>query len=248
MGDGDAIGHLTFEDAWRHAEGAAGWLTRAQGSALFDAARAVPADHWIVEIGSHCGRSTVVLAAAKAPQVPLLAVDPFDDPRWGGGTKAHDEFKQTLRSAELLDEVRTFRGLSREAANASIARPVGLLFVDGAHDRASVLTDIDGWTRHLDDRATLLFHDAYSSPGVTIALFERYFGVARAQYLGSVGSLAHIDLSPRHLTLSQRVASAGRMIGRLPWFVRNLGVKVALRRGWSGAHRALGHPGAEYPY
>lgn len=159
----------------------------------------------IVEIGSHCGRSTVVLAAAKGPRVPLLAVDPFDDPRWGGGSQALDEFERTLRSADLLEEVKAFRGLSVEAANAGIARPVGLMFVDGAHDRASVLTDIDEWTPHLDDRATLLFHDAYSSPGVTIALFERYCGTAHAQYLGCVGSLARIDLG--HLSFRERLVS-----------------------------------------
>ncbi len=238
--------HLTFEDAWRHAEGAHGWLTRAQGSALFDAARAIPAGQWIVEIGSHCGRSTVILAAAKAPKVPLLAVDPFDDPRWGGGPKALEEFERMLRSADLLEEIKTFRGLSVEAANAGIARPVGLLFVDGAHDRASVLTDIDGWSRHLGDRATLLFHDAYSSPGVTIALFEKYFGAARAQYLGSVGSLARIGVGP--VSLPERLASTARMVGRLPWFARNLVVKVALRRGWSTVHRALRHPGENHPY
>lgn len=246
MADESDTEHLTFEHAWLHAEGANGWLTRAQGSALFDAARAVPANHWIVEIGSHCGRSTVVLAAAKLPQVPLLAVDPFDDPRWGGGAEALDEFERTLQSANLLEEVRTFRGLSREAADAGIARPVALLFVDGAHDRASVLTDIDGWTPHLVDHATLLFHDAYSAPGVTIALFERYFGVARAQYLGSIGSLARIDLGD--LTFRERFASAARMLGRLSWFARNLAVKISLRRGWLSVHRALGHPEAEYPH
>ncbi len=246
MDDETDIGRLTFEDAWRHAEGVEGWLTRAQGEALFHAAQAVPMGRWIVEIGSHCGRSTVVLAAAKASEVTLLAVDPFDDPRWGGGSKALDEFERTLRSADLLDEVKAFRGRSLEAANARIARPVGLLFVDGAHDRASVLTDIDAWRQHLHDRATLFFHDAYSSPGVTIALFERYVGAARAQYLGSVGSLARFDMGA--LSLRERLVSTARMVGRLPWFARNLTVKVALRRGWSTVHRVLGHPGGEYPY
>jgi len=246
MTDEADIENLRFEDVWRHAEGADGWLTRAQGSALFDAARAVHPGSWIVEIGSHCGRSTVILAAAKAPEVPLLAVDPFDDPRWGGGSKALAEFERTLRSADLFDEVRTFRGLSVEAANAGIARPVGLLFVDGAHDRASVLTDIDRWTPHLEGRATLLFHDAYSSPGVTIALFERYFGASYARYVDTVGSLARIDLGD--LTLRERQVSTTRMIRRLPWLVRNLAVKVAVRRGWSTVPRALGHSGEEYPY
>ena len=53
-----------------------GWLTEAQARTLWDEARVVPAGALIVEIGSHQGRSTVVLAAA-APRARVIAVDPF---------------------------------------------------------------------------------------------------------------------------------------------------------------------------
>ena len=41
-----------------------GWLTHDQARVLYDEAAAVPAGGCVVEIGSHHGRSTVVLAAA----------------------------------------------------------------------------------------------------------------------------------------------------------------------------------------
>ena len=165
---------VAFSDAWIQAEPVEGWLTEEQGKTLFDAAQSVPSGQWIVEIGSHHGRSTLLLAAAKSDGVRLLAVDPFDDPRWGGGPAALSRFQGTLRGAGLLDQVETFPGVSADASSAWDRGSIGMLFVDGAHDRASVLTDIDGWAPHLADRASILLHDAYSSPGVTIALFERY--------------------------------------------------------------------------
>lgn len=251
----DILAHVTpsatstpksFEQAWEIANGVEGWLSREQGLALFEAARAIGPGEWIVEIGSHRGRSTVLLAAGKGAHVRLLAVDPFDDPRWGGGRETLAMFEDTLRGAGLLDEVQTFRGLSVEAAAAATAHPVGLLFVDGAHDRASVLLDIDCWTPHLAPQAVLLFHDAYSSPGVTVALFERFLLSRRARYRGCVASLARIDHGPERSARS--AVSATLMMARLPWFARNLLIKLALRRRWPAIHRALGHPGTQYPY
>jgi predicted O-methyltransferase YrrM len=236
----------TFDDAWREAELAEGWLTMAQGHALFEAARGVTTGSWIVEIGSHCGRSTVLLAAAKAKGVGVLAVDPFDDPRWGGGPDALTDFESTLRRAGLLETVETFRGISEDASRTWNRGRIGMLFVDGAHDRASVLKDIDGWAPHLAPRATVLFHDAYSSPGVTLALFERYFGGAEFEYLGTVGSLAR--LRKTRLKGILRLRSSLRMLADIPWFGRNLAVKVAIRRRWSLLQRVLRHEGSVFPY
>lgn len=237
---------IGFPEAWAKAEPVEGWLTLDQGRALFEAAQAVGSGRWIVEIGSHHGRSTLLLAAAKNDGVQLLAVDPFDDPRWGGGAAALTTFQATLRGAGLLDQVDAFSGVSADASATWDRGPIGMLFVDGAHDRASVLTDIDGWAPHLADDASIFFHDAYSSPGVTVALFERYFGRPRGEYLGSAGSLAHIKNAP--LRRGSRAISAARMLGRLPWFARNLAIKIAIRRGWGLTQRALRHSGAAYPY
>ena len=80
---------MTFEHAWSHACAAEGRLSRDQGLTLYEAARRVSPGTWIAEIGSHCGRSTVLLAAAKPAGVRLLAVDPFDDRRALGHSGPH---------------------------------------------------------------------------------------------------------------------------------------------------------------
>src|ERR1700677_2029847 len=77
----------TFSTAWDRAQRIDGWLTEGQARLLFDAARRAPAGQTIVEIGCHHGRSTVILATAKATGVRLLAVDPYGDERWGGGSE-----------------------------------------------------------------------------------------------------------------------------------------------------------------
>jgi predicted O-methyltransferase YrrM len=235
---------MDFTEAWQQAESVDGWLTQGQGRTLSQTAQAVSPGHWIVEIGSHCGRSTVLLAAAKKDGVGLLAVDPFDDTRWGGGPHALINFQETLSAAGLLDAVKPFRGVSAEAAQEWEGEPIAMLFVDGAHDRESVLADIDGWDSYLTPDATILFHDAFSSPGVTIALIERYFGRAGIEYVGSVGSLAQI----RKTQQAARIKSSARILLRLPWFARNLAVKVAIRRRWPRVQRAMRHEGGAFPY
>jgi predicted O-methyltransferase YrrM len=219
-------------------------LTEAQGRALFDTAATVPPGCWIVEIGSHCGRSTVLLAAAKQEGVRLLAVDPFDDPRWGGGPEVLVNFEATLGRAGPRDQVETFRGVSADAARAWNGDPIGMLFVDGAHDRRSVLTDIDGWTPYLAPTASALFHDAFSAPGVTVALLQRYIGRPGYEYVGSIRSLVQLRKTSQG---SVAKSSAGLLL-RLPWFARNIAVKIAIKRDWQWAQHALGHRGRGYPY
>ncbi len=73
----------TFAEAWSSADGIEGWLAECHARMLYDAASAVAPGAAIVEIGSHHGRSTVVLVSAKPVGTRLLAVDPYGDPRWG---------------------------------------------------------------------------------------------------------------------------------------------------------------------
>jgi predicted O-methyltransferase YrrM len=235
---------MDFLDAWPQVESVEGWLTKDQGRMLFETARTVSPGQWIVEIGSHFGRSTVLLAAAKAHGVRLLAVDPFDDPRWGGGPDAMINFRATLSSAGMLGEVQAFRGVSADASKAWNGEPIGMLFVDGAHDRESVLVDIDGWALYLTPDASVLLHDAFSSPGVTVALIQRYFGRPGVEYIGSVGSLARVRRTPQ----AARVKSSTRILLRLPWFARNLAVKTAIRRRWPTVQRLLRHRSDTFPF
>jgi len=52
----------------------------------------------------------------------------------------------------------------------------------------------------------------------------------------------------RTLGARERSVGALRLAGLLGYFVRNFGVKVAMRRGWLGAVRLLGHHEEAYRY
>lgn len=61
----------------RFSAGISGWLTRHQADVLAAHASAVPAGGTVIEIGSHQGRSTVVLGSSVPEGARVVAIDPF---------------------------------------------------------------------------------------------------------------------------------------------------------------------------
>jgi predicted O-methyltransferase YrrM len=236
----------SFESAWEYSVNVQGWMTREQGLALFRAARAAPASTRIVEIGSHHGRSTILLAKGAGADISVLAVDPYDDDRWGGGVSSSDIFRSNLEKAGVSRRVEVFRGTSEQALPAYDKRPIGLLYIDGAHDLPSVLIDIDGWEPYTIDGATIAIHDAFSSIGVTRAILKRHLFNRSFKYVGSVRSLALFRR--QKLSVLGSAVSGLRTLGRLSYFLRNVLVKLGRRRNWRWAQRALGHYDAADPY
>jgi hypothetical protein len=247
-----------FEAAWAIASEIEGWLSEEQGAVLYRAARAVSDDTWIVEIGSHHGRSTVLLAAAKPPTTNLLAVDPFPDPPWGGGDAAYQTLCENLDRIGLRDEVNIFHGTSEKAATAARlvfevaskdeaglgdgensepqvrkARDygIGLLYVDGLHDRHSVLADIAGWEHLVVENGVVCFHDAFFRLGVTLALLQKHLMNTQFRYVGSTGSLA-VFVREKVVPASLALTDSLRLLSRFHYLARNAIVTAALRNGW----------------
>ena len=67
-----------FADVFESVRDIDGWLTGDQARLLYDRAAALAPGAVIVEIGSHHGRSTIVLAKA-APEAQIVAVDPYEE-------------------------------------------------------------------------------------------------------------------------------------------------------------------------
>jgi predicted O-methyltransferase YrrM len=227
--------HRSFEEAWALAADVEGWLTPAQGKALFEAAAAVPGGQAVVEVGSHRGKSTILLASGLRDDVTLTAVDPFDDPRWGGGPESLSVFQANLERAGVADKVSLFRGLSRDAAREWAGPPVGLAWIDGAHDLASVLVDLDGWDRHVADGGTLMVHDAFSAIGTTEAVMRRLWWSRRYRYVGCERTLVAFRKERR--TTREAVVDAARLGRRLGFFARMVAIKIARRKGQPGIER-----------
>jgi predicted O-methyltransferase YrrM len=232
-----------FEAAWAVAEGVEGWLLKEQGRALFEAAGRLRRGTAAVEIGSHRGKSTVLIALGLPAGARLVAVDPFDDPRWGGGPESLEQFQDNIARAGVADRVDQFRGLSAEAAASWTGPSVGLLWVDGAHDVASTLADFDGWLPHMAVGGEMFVHDAFSAVGTTRAILRRLWFSPHVAYTGCVRTLVKFRVGPQPPTA--RVVSGVHLATRLPFFVRMVSIKIARRRGWRTLERRLMHGGNE---
>jgi predicted O-methyltransferase YrrM len=211
-----------FEDAWTLAESIPGWLTRAQGQALWDAAASVPAHGVIAEIGSHQGRSTVVLARqAINADARVIAIDPFVAGAVFGGAATRGRFERNIRDAGVEPAVRLITERST-ALRPAWTESLAMLYVDGKHDYWTARDDLR-WAVHLPPGAPVLVHDAFSSIGVTAAVLVHVLPGDTLRYVGRTGSLAAFRVGQP--TRRDRA----RIVGELPWFVRNVVIKVGLR-------------------
>jgi hypothetical protein len=85
-------------------------------------------------------------------------------------------------------------------------------------------------------------HDAFSSVGVTLALLVHALPARDLTYVGRTGSLA--TFVKRRPTVRDRL----RMVAQLPWWARNLVVKILLRLRLRCLAGLLGHRGEYDPY
>jgi predicted O-methyltransferase YrrM len=225
-----------FEDAWATAAPIGGWMTRAQGRCLWDAAQRVGSGARILEIGSHQGRSTVVLAtAAKRNGSTVIAVDPFVPGAMFGGAATRTRFEQNLSDAGVSDVVRLIAHPST-AIRPAWDEPIAMLYIDGKHDYWTVRDDLR-WTEHLPAGAAVLVHDSFSSIGVTLGLLIHVLPGRALRYVGRAGSMARFEVA------APSAADRLRMARELPWFLRNVAIKIGLR-----AARLVGYRGTADPY
>ncbi|MET0882553.1 MAG: class I SAM-dependent methyltransferase, partial [Acidimicrobiales bacterium] len=93
---------------------------------------------------------------------------------------------------------------------------------------------------------TLLIHDTFSSVGVTLAIGATLLTSPRFRYVGRSGSMTEYrrqDLDPR-----DRVRNAGRQAAQLPWFFRNVLIKVLIVAKLGRFTRLLGHAEPTWPF
>jgi MMP 1-O-methyltransferase len=154
---------LDIDSASQAADLVEGWLSEAQGRALYAAAAAVRHRGSIVEIGSWKGRSTVWLAyGARAAGARIHAVDPHQDSREDPGAKTLAEFKANLVRAGVDQTVEAMVMTSAQAA-AVLTGPVELLFVDGDHSFQGARSDADIWLPRVITGGVVMFHDVATS-------------------------------------------------------------------------------------
>jgi SAM-dependent methyltransferase len=242
---------LSVEAALAAAEGVEGWLSDEQARRLYERARE---GRRIVEIGSFRGRSAIVMAHAAGEGAEVVAIDPHAGgdrgpqeiaPDAGRGDADFEAFHANLARAGVADMVRHVRRLSADALD-EVAGPVDVLYVDGAHRYGPARDDLDRWGARLRPGGCMLVHDSFSSVGVTLAIMRLLLVGAEFRYLGRSGSRAEYRREP--LSLGGRVRNAARQIAELPWFARNLAVKLAIVLRLRPVARLLGHRSGPWPY
>ncbi|GGZ11096.1 class I SAM-dependent methyltransferase [Streptomyces poonensis] len=162
-------------------EAAKGFMPVREGLALYEAA--VGAGRLglpLLEVGTYCGRSTILLAdAARRSGVTAITVDHHrgseeQQPGWDyhdpstvdpevGLMDTLPTFRRTLRKAGLEDHVVAVVGRSPQVA-AFWRSPLGFVFVDGGHTDEHAGADYEGWAPHVAEGGLLVIHDVFPEP------------------------------------------------------------------------------------
>ncbi|MFZ4718064.1 MAG: class I SAM-dependent methyltransferase [Ilumatobacteraceae bacterium] len=245
----------TFDEALVQVADVQGWMSPDQAERLYRAAASTRPGDQIVEIGSFQGRSTIVLASAAPAEVPVVAIDPhagndrgpqeiegFAEEAQGD----HERFNANLVAAAVADHVRHVRAFS-DTAHAEVQGEIAVLYIDGAHRYAPARTDIRDWGARVTPGGTMLIHDSFSSVGVTLAILRELMVSGRWRYVGRARSLtefrADLDGTPK-----SRALNALRLAAQLPWFAKNLLIKVLITVKLGGVLRAITGREPEWPY
>jgi Methyltransferase domain len=211
-----------FPLVWEFASGVSGWLTEAQAELLWETAEQLPQAPLVVEIGSHQGRSTIMLAAAAASRSgQVVAIDPFVDGRLFGGSGTRELFEQNIAGAGLTDSVELLPEYSTRAL-PRWTRRIDCLYIDGKHDYWTLSDDLN-WSRHMPAGGPVLIHDCFSSIGVTLGILVHVLPSRTLTYERRVGSLALFRVA------TPTAADRLRIIAEIPWWLRNVAIKVLLR-------------------
>jgi MMP 1-O-methyltransferase len=157
-----------------------GFMPADEGRALYDTAVRYLDGGVGVEIGTYCGKSTVLLgAAAQQTGAVVYTVDHHHgseehQPGW----EYHDSsmvdpvtgrfdtlptMRHTLDAADLDDHLVAIVGKSPVVARGW-RMPLRLLFIDGGHTEEAAQRDFDGWARWVEPGGALVIHDVFPEP------------------------------------------------------------------------------------
>ncbi|WP_406402885.1 class I SAM-dependent methyltransferase [Streptomyces sp. NBC_00879] len=162
-------------------EAAKGFMPVREGLALYAAAaEAGGLGLPLLEVGTYCGRSTILLAdAAREAGTTAVTVDHHrgseeQQPGWDyhdpqtvdpeiGRMDTLPTFRRTLHRAGLEDHVIAVVGRSPQVAKMW-STPLGLVFIDGGHTDEHAAADYEGWAPHVAEGGLLVIHDVFPDP------------------------------------------------------------------------------------
>lgn len=168
------------EGLWAAYLATTGFLPEDEAAGLFRAALQGAALGPIVEIGTYCGRSTILLADAARRHAQLVVTvdhhrgseehqpgEGFHDPDLTdpvtGRVDTLPTLRRSLERAGVEDHVVTVVAASHRAARVW-STPAGMVFIDGGHSEAAARRDLEGWAPHVLVGGLLVIHDVFEDP------------------------------------------------------------------------------------
>lgn len=162
------------------AEQVQGFMPSDEGQALYQAALRYLDGGVGVEIGTYCGKSSVLLgAAAQQTASVLYTIDHHHgSEEHQAGWDYHDAsmvdevtglfdtlptFRRTLDAAALDDHLVAVVGKSPVVARGWRS-PLQFLFIDGGHTEAAAARDFEGWAKWVTAGGGLVIHDVFPDP------------------------------------------------------------------------------------
>jgi len=159
-----------------------GWLDDDEADLLIGATahalRELPEAGAVVEVGSYCGRGTVVLGSvvkAVRPTARVWSIDPHDG-KLGAADRyvtvgpSLEKLKANVAAAGLADIIKI---LQASSAQVPCQEAIVMLLIDGLHDYANVARDFSHFEPCVADGGYVAFHDyAGYFPGVVAFVNE----------------------------------------------------------------------------
>lgn len=190
-----------------------GFMPADEGRALYEAALEYLRDGAGVEIGTYCGKSTLLLgAAAQERNSVLYTIDHHHgseehQPGWEyhdasmvdavtGRFDTLPTLRRTLDAAELDDHVVAVVGKSTTVARGW-RTPLQLVFIDGGHSEAAAAADFDGWAKWVSAGGALVIHDVFANPDdggqAPYHIYRRALDSGQFREVSATGSLRVLE-------------------------------------------------------
>jgi MMP 1-O-methyltransferase len=198
------------------AEQVIGFMPADEGRALYDAAMRYLDGGVAVEIGTYCGKSTVLLgAAAQQSGGTLYTVDHHHgSEEHQVGWEYHDTtmvdpvtglfdtlptLRHTLDAAGLDEHVIAVVGKSHVVAR-SWRTPLQFLFIDGGHTEEAAQRDFAGWAPWVVVGGGLVIHDVFPNPDeggqAPYHIYQRALDSGEFREVSATGTLRVLERVP----------------------------------------------------
>ena len=199
-------------DVLAHATAAKGFMPDDEGALLYRSAADRAPHGPLLEVGTYCGRSAILLGGAVREHGGAAGVAFTVDHHRGSeenqaGWEHHDAslvdpesglmdtlpvYRRTIAAAGLEDQVVAVLGRST-TVSAHWHTPLSLVFIDGGHAEEHAQNDYSGWAPWVMDGGFLVIHDVFEHPEdggqAPYHVFLRALASGAFAEVGTVGSM-----------------------------------------------------------